>query len=308
LVKLHNNIKDLTLKSTGTYSNQSLAIAKVKSIIELLKIRVTLSVGLSSVFGVFMVSGAMNWFTFFVLIISGFATTFSSNIFNQILEKETDGLMDRTKGRPIPEGRVTIIEAVALGVIFIATGLFLLFYFVNPLSGWLAALAFVLYSFVYTPLKTKTSWAVVIGAFPGAIPPMLGYVAASNDFGLLPGLLFAFQFFWQFPHFWSIAWKLDEDYKKGGLKMLPYNNSKPELSLQIIVTSSIVFVISAIVPFFLGYVGYIALSVSIITGIWLLYKTFILFKSRGKKEAIKLMLATLVYLLVVQLVFILDKI
>ncbi|MCI5058956.1 MAG: heme o synthase [Flavobacteriales bacterium] len=295
-------------KSTDTIATSSLAASKLKSVVQLLKVRLTISVVLSSVFGFLMFNGAINWSALFVLIISGFATTFASNIFNQILEKDTDALMNRTKNRPLPEGRLSVFEALVIAVFCISIGLFLLFYFLNPLSGWLGALAFVLYSFVYTPLKTKTSWSVIIGAFPGAIPPMLGYVAASNTFGLLPGLLFAFQFFWQFPHFWAIAWKLDDQYQNAGLKMLPFNNTKPKASLRIILFSSIVFALSAIVPFLLGYVGNVALIVSIIVGTWLVFKAFKLLQKKGKKESLHLMLATLVYLLAVQIIFIFDKI
>ena len=158
--------------------------------------------------------------TLILLVVGGYCMVGASNAFNQIIEKDLDALMDRTKNRPIPSGRMSVNVAFIIACLLTIIGLVIL-YTINPKSAMFGAISIFLYTCVYTPLKTVTPLSVFVGAFPGAIPFMLGWVAATNDFGIEAGTLFLIQFFWQFPHFWAIGWFLFDDYKRGGFFMLP---------------------------------------------------------------------------------------
>jgi len=180
----------------------------------------SLSVVFSSIAGYFLGAETINFTTLLLLAFGGYFMVGASNAYNQIIERDLDALMDRTKNRPIPAGRMTVNTAFIIATAFTILGIVTL-YIINPKTAMYGAISIFLYTSVYTPLKTKTSLAVFVGALPGAIPFMLGWVAARNSFGIEPGTLFAIQFFWQFPHFWAIGWFLHEDYKKGGFHMLP---------------------------------------------------------------------------------------
>jgi protoheme IX farnesyltransferase len=244
-----------------------------------------------------------------MLAIGGYCMVGASNVFNQILEKELDAKMDRTKNRPIPTGKISVNNALILGFILTVIGLWIL-YLINPKTAMFGAISIFLYVSVYTPLKTKTPLAVFVGAFPGAIPFMLGWVAATNHFGIEAGTLFIIQFFWQFPHFWAIGWFLFDDYKKAGFFMLPTGKKDKTTALQIILYT-IWLIIASLLPAF-GFTGSLYITpisalIVLILGFWMLFYAFKLYKNRDSQSARTLMLVSVSYITLLQLVHILDK-
>lgn len=233
----------------------------------------------------------------------------ASNAFNQIIERDLDAKMDRTKNRPIPAGRMSVNTGFAIAVLFTIFGIITL-YIINPRTAMYGAISIFLYTSVYTPLKTKTPLSVFVGAIPGAIPFMLGWVAARNDFGIEPGTLFALQFFWQFPHFWAIGWFLFDDYKKGGFFMLPTGKRDKGTAVQIIMYTIWTILVS-IIPVF-GFTGDLKLSIVaaiivFLLGCVMLYYALDLFKKRTAQAARQLMLASVSYITLLQIVYVIDK-
>jgi protoheme IX farnesyltransferase len=233
----------------------------------------------------------------------------ASNAFNQIIERDLDALMDRTKNRPIPSGRMSVTTAFIIASVFTLLGIGIL-YVINPRTAMFGAISIFLYTCVYTPLKTKTPLAVFVGALPGAIPFMLGWVAATNKFGIEPGILFMIQFFWQFPHFWAIGWFLFDDYKKGGFYMLPTGKKNKATALQIIMYTVWLILIS-ILPV-AGLTGELKLSIVaailvFIAGVGLLFYGVQLYRKMDKKSAKALMLASVGYITLMQIIFVIDK-
>ena len=243
------------------------------------------------------------------LIIGGYCMVGASNAFNQVIEKDLDALMDRTKNRPIPSGRMESNIALIIAVVLTVLGIVLL-YTINPKSAMFGAISIFLYTSVYTPLKTVTSLSVFVGAFPGAIPFMLGWVAATNNFGIEAGTLFLIQFFWQFPHFWAIGWFLYEDYEKAGFFMLPTGKRDKGTAMQVILYT-IWLIVASLLPV-LGYTGQlyitpIAAVVVLLLGLWMLFYAIRLYQLRTAKSARTLMLVSVSYITLLQLVYIFDK-
>jgi protoheme IX farnesyltransferase len=243
------------------------------------------------------------------LIIGGYCMVGASNAFNQVIEKDLDALMDRTKNRPIPSGRMESNIAMIIAVALTILGIVLL-YTINPKSAMFGAISIFLYTSVYTPLKTVTSLSVFVGAFPGAIPFMLGWVAATNNFGIEAGTLFLIQFFWQFPHFWAIGWFLYEDYEKAGFFMLPTGKKDKGTAMQVILYT-IWLIVASLLPV-LGYTGQlyitpIAAVIVLLLGLWMLFYAIRLYQLRTAKSARTLMLVSVSYITLLQLVYIFDK-
>lgn len=269
----------------------------------------SLSVVFSSIAGYLLGAKTVDIVTLILLCFGGYFMVGASNAYNQIIERDLDALMDRTKNRPIPAGRISVNNAFIIAVSFTILGIATL-YIINPRTAMYAAISIFLYACVYTPLKTKTPLAVFVGAIPGAIPFMLGWVAARDNFGIEPGTLFAIQFFWQFPHFWAIGWLLFEDYQKGGFFMLPTGKRDKGTAVQIILYSIWTLLVSLIPAF--GFTGDLKLSIvaSIIVlalGLIMLYYAIELFKKRTSKAAKQLMLASVVYITLLQIVYVADK-
>lgn len=269
----------------------------------------SLSVVFSSVAGYLLGAETVDVFILILLCFGGYFMVGASNAYNQIIERDLDALMDRTKNRPIPAGRMSVNTAFAIAVGFTILGVVCL-YIINPRTAMYAAISIFLYTCVYTPLKTKTPMAVFVGAIPGAIPFMLGWVAARNDFGIEPGTLFAIQFFWQFPHFWAIGWFLFEDYQKGGFFMLPTGKRDKGTAVQIILYT-IWTIIASLIPIF-GFTGDLKLSVVaafivFAMGMVMLYFAIQLFKTRTSQAAKQLMLASVLYITLMQIVYVADK-
>tara|TARA_R110002049_G_scaffold293731_2_gene478988 strand:- start:33601 stop:34515 length:915 start_codon:yes stop_codon:yes gene_type:complete len=276
---------------------------------EITKMRLALSVVFSSLAGYLLGVETVDYKTLVLLAFGGYFMVGASNAFNQIIEKDLDALMDRTKNRPIPSGRMSMTTAFIIASIFTVLGIIIL-YSINKQTAMFGAISIFLYTCVYTPLKTKTPLAVFVGAIPGAIPFMLGWVAATDDFGIEPGTLFALQFFWQFPHFWAIGWFLFEDYKKGGFFMLPTGKQDKGTAVQTIMYTIWTLIVS-IIPVF-GFTGRLQLSIVaaiivFLLGLWMLYYAIKLFKLMTEKAARQLMLVSVSYISLVQIVYVIDK-
>jgi protoheme IX farnesyltransferase len=280
-----------------------------KDVAALFKLRLTMLVVMSSVFGYLMATsnGGFSWSGLFLLVLSGMLITGASNTFNQVIEVEQDGLMNRTQGRPLVRETFKRKEAILLASVSGLVGVTLLFLTFGQLSAVLGLMALVSYAAIYTPLKRITSWSVFVGAFPGAIPPMLGYVAATDSFGLEPGLLFATQFIWQFVHFWAIAWVLDDDYRKAGFFMLPSKGGRDSSSAYLILLYTLFVFPVSVLPWVFGITGIVSLVVCLIAGMILLVPAVRLFRTRDMKYARQLMFASFIHLPMVQLVYVLDK-
>ncbi len=276
---------------------------------QLTKFGLSISVVFSSVAGYLLGADVISYKILTLLAVGGYLMVGASNAFNQVIEKKFDGLMKRTLSRPLPSGSMSTKTALIIAFVFTALGITIL-YTINPKTAFFGALSIFLYTSVYTPLKTVTPLSVFVGAFPGAIPFMLGWVAATNHFGIEAGMLFAIQFLWQFPHFWAIGWLLDEDYKKAGFKMLPMGNKDRKLAIQIILYTLVMILVS-IYPV-LGLTGDLKLSVVAaiivgLTGCIMLYYAFKLLNKQTTIMARKLMLASVFYITMIQIIYVADK-
>ena len=287
--------------------SQNIISEKLKAYYELTKFRLSSTVVFSSAFGFIIASNKVDWIRLILFCVAAFATTAAANIINQIIEKDLDKLMSRTENRPLPSGRLSVNEAAIFGWIMAAIAMYILFYHFNFRTGLLALLSMVLYGFVYTPLKRVGPIAVAVGALPGAFPPMIGWVAAVNHFGLEPGILFAIQFFWQFPHFWAIAWVLDEDYNKAGFKLLPSAGGQNLNSAIQIMIYTVFLLPLCWVPHYLGMTGVNSGVIATIFGVLFLAQTFHLMRKVDRKAALQLMFGSFIYLPVVQIAYLLDK-
>ena len=283
----------------------------VRDLAMLFKLRLTLLVIISAVLSYFMGTDTANPTTLGALFIGGLLLTGGSNGLNQALEREWDKLMIRTQNRPIPTGRMSLQTAIVLSMSSGIIGILILWYFCGTACGLLGAAAFILYVALYTPMKRISSLAVFVGAFPGAIPPMLGYVAATNEFGLEAGLLFFMQFMWQFPHFWAIAWVAHDDYMRGGYKLLPFNEGRSKSTAFQILLYSLFLIPVSLLPWALPIAhpmtGNIAAVATVLAGAVMSYYSFRLVKSCDTSDARKVMFTSFFYLPAVQLVYVLDK-
>ena len=283
----------------------------MKDIAALFKVRLGFFVVMSAILGWFMAVESLDLNSFLLLTIGGYLLTGASNGLNQVIEKRVDGLMERTAERPLPSGRMEPWQAILYSVLAGIIGLGCLFA-LNPISGWLGVAALVSYAFIYTPLKSRSTLSVFVGAFPGALPPMIGYVAATGDFGIEPGTLFAVQFMWQFPHFWAIAWLAHDDYQKAGYHMLPFRAGRTKESAWQILMYTAFCIPASLLPWALPtgspMVGNIALSVAILCGIGFMIPAVKLYRTLDRKHARQLMFASFAYLPVVQIAYVLDKI
>ncbi|GGE97842.1 heme o synthase [Flavobacterium limi] len=279
---------------------------------EITKAGLAISVLFSSIAGYLLGVNSDNpfqWSVLAVLMIGGYCMVGASNAFNQVIEKDIDSLMDRTKNRPVPSGRMSPKAALLVASLLTITGIVLL-YTINAKSAMFAAVSIFLYTSVYTPLKTVTSLSVFVGAFPGAIPFMLGWVAATGEFGIEAGTLFLIQFFWQFPHFWAIGWFLYEDYEKAGIFMLPTGKKDKGTALQVILYT-VWLIIASLLPVF-GYTGQLLISpiaavLVFLLGLWMLFYAVRLYQLRTAKSARTLMLVSVSYISLLQIVYIVDK-
>ena len=284
-------------------------IINSKIFFSLTKVRLAISVVFSTLAGYILATDKIQGLDMLLLLIGGYCMVGASNSFNQIIEKDKDALMNRTKNRPLPTKKITSSNAFWISVFLTITGIGIL-YTINYKTAFFAGLSVFIYTCIYTPLKSITPLSVFVGAIPGAIPFMLGWVAATNKFGIEPGTLFMIQFFWQFPHFWALGWMLDDDYKKAGFNMLPTGQRDKKTAIQIILYVIWMIIIS-VFPYS-GLTGSLTLSfygviIVLCVGIIMLFFAINLYNRMDINSAKNLFLYTIFYLTSIQLVYIIDK-
>lgn len=281
----------------------------VRDFLELTKVRLSVSVVFSSIAGYFLGADVLNPLVIVLLAFGGYFMVGASNAFNQIIEKDLDALMKRTQNRPIPAGRMSVQTAFVIATTFTLLGIAVL-YIINPKTAMFGAISIFMYVSLYTPLKTKTPLSVFVGAFPGAIPFMLGWVAATGNFGIEAGTLFMIQFFWQFPHFWAIGWFLFDDYKKAGFFMLPNGKRDRGTAIQIVLYSIWTLLVSLIPVFGVTGKFYITPVTGVLVfflGIWFLFHAVKLYKEKSQEAARKLLMVSVAYITLLQILYVADK-
>ncbi|MFD2903237.1 heme o synthase [Sphingobacterium anhuiense] len=288
---------------------------------KLVKLRLTLTVvfsaSISFLIGAKQLGGDILWINWLLLTLGGFLVTGAANGFNEIIERDLDKLMTRTADRPLPSGRMTTGQALILSLFMGILGTLVLVR-LNFVAGLLSVFSILLYAFVYTPLKRKSPIAVFVGAFPGALPPLIGYFAAFSQDDLaiysqtnesaiimIPFILFGIQFLWQFPHFWSLAWVIDDDYKQAGFRLLP-TTKRDKISAFMVFLSALIMIPAAFLPMYYGFGGWIFTAVSAIGGVFFAYYGFQLFKNQDIASARKVMFTSFFYLPITQLVLLFD--
>ena len=279
----------------------------IRDIAAFCKLRLATLVVMSAAFCFVLASKSVDYSQLIILIVGGFLVTASSNGFNQIIERNLDKLMTRTQNRPLPTERMTMPEAVISAGVMGVSGIIILTYFFNPVAGVLSAVSLLSYAFVYTPLKRITPVAVFVGAIPGALPPMIGYVCATGSIDFVALVLFSIQFIWQFPHFWSIAWLQFDDYQKAGIMLLPSPSGKTRASaIQNVVYCTVLLVVS-MVPYFFNMVSMTSNLLIVAAGIvflWMSWNHYVKCEDRSAKV---LMFGSFLYLPVMQLAIAFGK-
>ncbi len=294
------------MENTSTHILSPSFLADLKTVT---KMRLSVSVVFSAIAGYFLGADHIDFVTVLLLAIGGYLMVGASNTFNQMMEHKTDALMERTRSRPLAAGRMSMNTALIIGLSFTIMGIWVL-YTINPTTALFGVTSIGLYVLAYTPLKLKTPLSVFVGAFPGAIPFMMGWIAATNNFGIEAGTLFIIQFFWQFPHFWALGWWLYDDYKKGGFFMLPTGKRDRATALQTILYSLWTLAVSLIPAF--GITGRLYLStfsavLIFLLGVGLIYYAVKLYKKRTAQVARELMFASVSYITLLQIIYVLDK-
>jgi protoheme IX farnesyltransferase len=276
---------------------------------QLTKFGLSLSVVFSSIAGYLLAADHIDWKTVVFLAIGGYCMVGASNAFNQIIERGPDALMKRTMNRPIPAGRMSVNVAMTIAVVLTLTGVIIL-YGINERTALFGAVSIFLYTSAYTPLKPVTPLSVFVGAIPGAIPFMLGWVAATGQFGIEPGMLFMIQFFWQFPHFWAIGWLQFDEYKKAGFNLMP-TGEKNQKATKLILIYTLFMLIVSILPVFriTGVLYLLPVSAALIfaLGLVMLYFGVRLHREQTDAMARKLMLSSVLYITLIQIIFVIDK-
>ena len=299
---------NMVVQPIDSLTGLSLILAKAKAYVQLLKFRLSLLVAFSCAFGFVLASANTNFYTLFMLFVGGFLLSGASVTINQVIEKDYDKLMTRTMNRPLPTGRVSVQEAIIFSIVCFVLSMAILAVSSNLLTVALSVVSMILYCFVYTPLKRVGAIAVFVGAIPGALPPLLGWVAATGNISYEALLIFGIQFIWQFPHFWAIAWVADEDYKKAGFKLLPLGGQKDlNTAIQIMIYTLFLLPLG-LLPAVFGLTGIHSAFVVTICGVLFLAQTFSLMKTVSRESAMRIMFGSFLYLPIVQIALLLDKI
>lgn len=297
------------MEAVQNLSTWTLTIGKAKAYYELLKPRLSMLVAFSCAFGYGLASkGSIDWMVLSMLVVGAFLLSGASVCINQIIERDLDKIMTRTQSRPIPTGRISVNEASLFSVVCLVLSIAILWFFTNPLTVVLSLVSMVLYSFIYTPLKRVGPIAVFVGAIPGALPPLLGWIAMTGGITYEAMIIFGIQFIWQFPHFWAIAWVADDDYKKAGFKLLPSGGGKDlNTAIQIMVYTMFLIPLG-LLPAKFGITGLDSAIVASVCGVAFFAQTFSLMKTGSQKSAKRIMFGSFLYLPIVQVAYLLDKI
>jgi len=291
------------LDTTSNITSPVYTYSKFSGFLKLTKFRLGALVVFSAVITYLTVAQTIEWQQLLALSLGGFLVTSAANGFNQIIEKDLDKLMDRTKDRPMPTETLTNTEAFAFCSVFGIGGTILLWVYTNPLCGMLGFISIILYALVYTPLKRRTPFSVLVGAFPGALPTLIGGVAATSGFGQITFfalLLFIIQFVWQFPHFWALAWFNNDDYAKANFHLLPSRGGKDDFSKFQILMYSVFLLFTSVLPFVFRFVGLLSTSAVVLCGMALLLQAYNFYRIPTNENAKKLFFVTLLYLPLVQ--------
>ena len=289
-------------------SNIGLVAIKLKAYYELLKPRLSFLVAFSAAFGFLLgAEGTPDLFLLLMLSVGSFLISGAAVIINQVIERNLDILMKRTSGRPIPTSKISHFEATIYSVVVFSGGITLVAYCTNMYAALLATSSLIIYAFVYTPLKRVGPVAVFVGAIPGALPPLIGWVAATGTLTYEAWIIFGIQFIWQFPHFWAIAWVSDDDYKKAGFKLLP-GGGKKDLNTAINIMVYTLFLLPlGLLPTYFGLTGLNSGIIATCCGALFLAQTFQLMKDNSHKSALRIMFGSFIYLPIVQISYLLDK-
>ena len=286
-----------------------MTIDKIRDYNQLVKMRLSLLVVFSSAMGYLYASnGSIELNAFLGLLIGGFLVTASSNAFNQAYEKDIDAKMKRTKDRPVPDGRMSFIEATAFGTVIGILGFVLLFKLTNPACAIMSALALISYVFLYTPMKRITHLATFVGAIPGALPFAIGWFAVTGIFSPEIIFLFLIQFVWQFPHTWAIAWLLRDDYNKVNIKLNPFRNSGDKRTAYYIMVYTLILIPVSLIPFLYSYTHWQSAIFILLLGLFFLKMSYNLFKLQNDKKAKWVLIGSIIYLPLVQIALVLDKV
>lgn len=283
------------------------ALHKAKAYWELLKFRLSLLVAFSCAFGFTLASPVIDWTKLTMLFIGGFLLSGSSIAINQVIERDLDKVMTRTMMRPLPTGRLSVQEALVFAALTFVLSIVILMQHTNLLTVGLSVISMILYSFVYTPLKRVGSIAVFVGAIPGALPPLLGWVAATGQISHEALIIFGIQFIWQFPHFWAIAWLADDDYKKAGFKLLPFGGKKDFNTAVQIMIYTLFLLPLGLLPAKFGITGIDSAIVVTVCGVLFLAQTFSLMRTGSRASALRIMFGSFFYLPIVQIAYLMDK-
>ena len=289
-------------------SNVGSVAIKLKAYYELLKPRLSFLVAFSAAFGFLLgAEGTPDLFLLLMLSVGSFLISGAAVTINQVIERNLDTLMKRTSGRPIPTSKISHLEASIYSVVVFVVGIIMVAYCTNVFAALLATSSLIIYAFVYTPLKRVGPVAVFVGAIPGALPPLIGWVAATGTLTYEAWIIFGIQFIWQFPHFWAIAWVSDEDYKKAGFKLLP-GGGKKDLNTAINIMVYTLFLLPlGLLPTYFGLTGLNSGIIATCCGALFLAQTFLLMKDNSHKSALRIMFGSFIYLPIVQISYLFDK-
>ncbi|MBO9573225.1 MAG: heme o synthase [Chitinophagaceae bacterium] len=291
-------------------TNSSFTIAsKVRDYMMLIKFSLSFMVVFSAVVSYLLAPKVVefDWMMIILLFVGGLLVTGSANAVNQVVEKDTDALMQRTAKRPIPAGRMSVQEGWTFAIIAGLAGVIILGYFFNLLSAAIAALSWFIYAFMYTPLKRISAISVLVGAVPGALPCLIGWAAGQDELTAGGWILFAIQFFWQFPHFWAIAWIAHNDYSNAGFKLMPSVQGPGKYSAIQSIIYSLVLVPVGTLPYFAGISGMVSFWILLVMNLWMVWLSVQLYRKMTKKAARSVMFGSYIYLAVVFLALLADK-
>ena len=283
--------------------------SKVKDYFQLIKFTLSFTVVFSCVICYLLAPKVIeyNWVMIVILFVAGMLVTGSANAINQSVEKDTDAVMKRTAKRPVASGRMTQAEAYTFAFISGVFGVAMMWYFFNLSAAILSAFSLFLYAFIYTPLKKINSIAVLVGAFPGALPCLIGWVAGNDDFAIGGWILFGIQFLWQFPHFWAIAWVAHQDYSKAGFKLLPADNGPTKFTAVQAIMYSALMIPVGILPKVFGMTGNISLWIVLAANLFMVMQSVRLYNQMDVKAARRVMFSSYIYLPIVLLALLADK-
>jgi protoheme IX farnesyltransferase len=297
-------------QETVKSSSSSFTIAgKVRDYMALIKFSLSFMVVFAAVISYLLAPNvvAYDWAMIGWLFLGGMLITGSANAVNQVVERDTDALMARTAKRPIPSGRMSVTEGWAFAIITVAAGCFILWHFFNLLSAGVALFSWFIYAFMYTPLKKVSAIAVLVGAVPGALPCLIGWAAGQDDLSIGGWVLFGIQFFWQFPHFWAIAWIAHNDYSKAGFKLMPSTEGPGRYSAVQSIIYSLVLIPVGVLPYMIGMSGMVSFWIILVVNLLMTWQSVRLYREMEKKAARRVMFSSYIYLPVVLLALLADK-